>query len=43
VAGLIRLVRQRVFEARGVLLELEIEVWGMEPEELLPSCCPLAA
>jgi len=43
VAGLIRLVRQRVYEARGVLLELEIEVWGMEPEELLPSCCPLAA
>ncbi|HEY3323936.1 MAG TPA: UDP-N-acetylmuramate dehydrogenase [Planctomycetota bacterium] len=31
---LIRDVRQRVFDARGVMLELEIEVWGIPPEEL---------
>lgn len=43
VADLIRLVRQRVYEAHGVLLELEIEVWGMAAEELLPLRRTLAA
>lgn len=43
VVQLIRQVRQRVYEARGVLLELEIEAWGVEAEELLPPSCPLAA
>ncbi|HYG74158.1 MAG TPA: UDP-N-acetylmuramate dehydrogenase [Planctomycetota bacterium] len=33
---LIRLIRQRVLESRGVQLELEVEVWGMDSEELLP-------
>ncbi|MCY3023717.1 MAG: hypothetical protein NTW87_32455, partial [Planctomycetota bacterium] len=40
---LIRLIRQRIVEARGVLLELEVEAWGVEPEELLPPGCTHAA
>ena len=40
---LIRLIRRLVYEARGVMLELEIEVWGLEAGELMPPCATLAA
>ena len=40
---LIRLIRRLVYEARGVMLELEIEAWGIEAEELMPPCATLAA
>jgi UDP-N-acetylmuramate dehydrogenase len=40
---LIRTIRQRVYEERGVLLEMEVEVWGLEPGELLPPACHRAA
>ncbi|MGD0094591.1 MAG: hypothetical protein ABSE73_32170, partial [Planctomycetota bacterium] len=33
---LIRFVRLRAYEACGVLLELEIETWGFEAQELMP-------
>jgi UDP-N-acetylmuramate dehydrogenase len=35
LAQLIRLLRQRVYEAHGIMLELEIEVWGFATGELL--------
>ena len=31
---LIRIIRERVFEAHGIRLELEVEVWGVQAEEL---------
>lgn len=40
---LIRAIRQRVYDERGLLLELEVEVWGLEPGELLPPAYPRAA
>ena len=45
LAQLIRLLRQRVYEAHGIMLELEIEVWGFAPGELLrkPPHATLAA
>lgn len=36
LAQLIQFIRLRAYEAHGVLLELEIEPWGFEAEELLP-------
>ncbi|MFH0939127.1 MAG: UDP-N-acetylmuramate dehydrogenase [Planctomycetota bacterium] len=36
LAQLIRLIRQRVYAAREVKLELEVNAWGFEPEELQP-------
>lgn len=36
LAQLIRAIRSEVLERRGVMLELEVEVWGLESEELLP-------
>jgi UDP-N-acetylmuramate dehydrogenase len=40
LARLIRLVRERALRERGLLLEMEVEVWGMDPEELLPAGWP---
>jgi UDP-N-acetylmuramate dehydrogenase len=40
---LIRLVRERVHAVSGAMLELEVGVWGVEPEELVPACWPHAA
>jgi UDP-N-acetylmuramate dehydrogenase len=37
LAQLIRAIRRRVLHERGIELELEVEVWGMEPHELLPN------
>lgn len=37
LAELIRSIRGEVLERRGVMLELEVEVWGLEAEELLPA------
>lgn len=37
LAELIKIVRRRVFAEFGVMLELEVEVWGFDPEELLPQ------
>jgi len=34
---LIRTIRGEVLEQRGVMLELEVEVWGLDHEELLPG------
>jgi UDP-N-acetylmuramate dehydrogenase len=34
---LIRLIRQRVYEECGIMLELEIETWGFAAGELLPA------
>jgi UDP-N-acetylmuramate dehydrogenase len=34
---LIRMVRERVWQERGIVLDTEIETWGIEPEELLPK------
>ena len=36
LADLIRIVRDRVWKREGVLLELEIAVWGFHSSELLP-------
>ena len=36
LAALIRMVRDRVWKREGVLLELEIAVWGFQSGELLP-------
>ena len=37
LAQLIRIIRERVFNERGVKLEMEVEAWGMQPDELMPS------
>lgn len=37
VVDLIRTIRGRVQETRGLLLDLEVETWGFEAEELLPA------
>jgi UDP-N-acetylmuramate dehydrogenase len=37
VAELIRLIRRRALDARGVRLELEVETWGFGEEELQPN------
>ncbi len=37
LAELIRTIRGRVYQERGVLLELEIETWGLADEELRPA------
>lgn len=37
VAALIAIIRQRVFETHGVRLEMEVEAWGFDPDELLPA------
>lgn len=37
VVELIRTIRGRVQETRGLLLDLEVETWGFEAEELLPA------
>jgi UDP-N-acetylmuramate dehydrogenase len=37
IAELIRVIRERVIKERGVSLELEVEVWGMDPAALLPK------
>lgn len=34
---LIRTIRERVLDARGLLLELEVETWGFDAEELMPA------
>ncbi|HYF49495.1 MAG TPA: UDP-N-acetylmuramate dehydrogenase [Planctomycetota bacterium] len=34
---LIRTIRERVLIERGVVLELEVEVWGLDPAELMPK------
>jgi len=43
LAELIRMIRQRVYENRGILLDLEVEVWGMDAEELTPPVRTRAA
>jgi UDP-N-acetylenolpyruvoylglucosamine reductase len=37
LAQLIRTIRSEVLERRGIMLELEVEVWGLDKEELLPT------
>jgi UDP-N-acetylmuramate dehydrogenase len=37
LVNLIRLIRDRIQDERGVLLDLEVETWGFEAEELLPQ------
>lgn len=34
---LIRILRERVWQERGIMLETEIETWGVEAEELMPK------
>jgi UDP-N-acetylmuramate dehydrogenase len=34
--GLIRMIRERVWQERGIVLDTEIEIWGIEAEELMP-------
>jgi UDP-N-acetylmuramate dehydrogenase len=43
LAQLIRLIRERILNERGLLLETEVEVWGMDAEELLPQKVTKAA
>jgi UDP-N-acetylmuramate dehydrogenase len=40
---LIVLIREMVFRERGILLETEVEVWGLDSEQLLPKSCVRAA
>lgn len=36
LSRLVRTIRQRVLDAYGIMLEMEVEVWGMAADELLP-------
>jgi UDP-N-acetylmuramate dehydrogenase len=37
LAKLILMIRERVFQKHGIQLETEVEVWGMDQEELIPD------
>ena len=37
LAKLICMIRERVFQKHGIQLETEVEVWGMDADELIPD------